>query len=254
MKKAFIFASMVTILCLWLLPGCVKSSPTSNETRPSIHVSTISPTSGNVIVNIDWVDFIRFNGITYLRTFQPHFGFSPYTEEELKYSDKIRFRVEGNVTEPGYKIKDGDAAYLDEGTPIYSIKGYSPDFRLVAKVGEELYLFEADTNPKAEKGEDLLDIRDKVETISINSPVDGRTTLAAITDEEVVSRLVDMVLEAPVDQTDRASGSDQIFIEFNLYDGTSVNRGFLSDTGNMERGIMLPDDFWEMAKPYILTK
>jgi heat shock protein HslJ len=198
------------------------------------------------IDKIDWVDFIKFNGITYLRTIQS----LPYSEEELEYFDEIRFRVEGNVDTPDYESKDGDAAYLDEGTQIYSISGYSPDFRLVAKMGTELLLFEADTNPNAETGSDLLDIGGKVEYIGINDPVDGKTELASITEPDLVSRLVEMVLEAAVDQTVRSSGT-QIFIEFHLRDGTKVNRSFWAGTGELHRGIMLPDDFWETIKPLI---
>ena len=206
--------------------------------------SSIGSTS---LTNIDWVDFIRFNGITYIRTVQ-HL---PYSEEELEYFDEVQFRVDINIDAPGYQIKDGDAAYLDEGTQIYSIKGYSPDFRLVAKTGTELHLFEADTNPKARTGTDLLDIEGKVEYIGINSPVDGITELASITEQDMVFRLVEMVLDSPVDQTSRIYGSQQLFIMFHLRDGTRVNRSFWSDTGKLQRGIMLPDDFWEMIKPYV---
>src|SRR4030042_1542039 len=99
--------------------------------------SSIGSTSST---HIDWVDFIRFNGITYIRTVQQ----LPYSEEELEYFDEVQFRVDVNIDALGYQIKDGDAAYLDEGTRIYSIKGYSPDFRLVAETGTELLLFEAD--------------------------------------------------------------------------------------------------------------
>jgi heat shock protein HslJ len=200
----------------------------------------------NRIDEIDWVDFIKFNGITYLRTIQS----LPYSEEELEYFDEIRFRVEGNVDTPDYESKDGDAAYLDEGTQIYSIRGYSPDFRLVAETGTGLLLFEADTNPNAETGADLLDIGEKVEYIGINDPVDGKTELASITEPDLVSSLVEMVLEAPVDQAAR-SGGNQVFIEFHLRDGTGVNRSFRPGTGELHRGIMLPDDFWETIKPLI---
>jgi heat shock protein HslJ len=202
---------------------------------------------GTVKYEIDWVDFIKFNGITYLRTFQ----LLPYSEEELEYFDEVQFRVDVNIDAPGYQIKDGDAAYLDKGTRIYSIKGYSPGFRLVAETGTELLLFEADTNPDAETGADLLDIGGKVEYISINSPIDGKTELASITEQDLVSSLVEMVLNVPVDQTDRTSGNQQLFIEFHLRDGTKVNRSFWSDTGILQRGILLPDDFWETIKPFV---
>jgi len=208
----------------------------------SCQSSTISTST-----NIDWVDFIRFNDITYIRTVQQ----LPYSEDELVYFDEVQFRVDANIDTLGYQIKDGDAAYLNEGTRIYSIEGYSPDFRLVAKTGMELLLFEADTNPNARTGTDLMDIEGKVEYIGINSPVDGITELASITEQDMVFSLVEMVLDSPVDQTSRIYGSQQLFIMFHLRDGTRVNRSFWSDTGKLQRGIMLPDDFWEMIKPFV---
>ena len=207
-----------------------------------------SQEKGEKLTTIDWVDFIKFNDITYLREFVP---LDSLAEEDLKYYDKIQFRLEGNVSEPGYQLKNGDAAYLDEGTQIYSIKGYSADFRLAAKVGAELYLFEADTNPNARTGTDLLDIGGKVEYIGINSRIDGKTELASIKEESLVSSLVEMVLNAPVDQTVRLWGEEQIFIVFYLSDGTEVNRSFWIDTGKLQRGILLPDEFGEIIKSFV---
>ncbi len=197
---------------------------------------------------IDWVDLIKFNGITYVRKFVP---LDSLAEDDFKYYDKTKFKLADNVKEPGYQVKDGDAAYLDEGTPVYSIKGYSPDFRLVAKVGAELYLFEADTNPDATKGADLLDIEGKVEYIGINSPIDGKTELASIKEESLVSSLVEMVLNAPVDQTVRSSGGSQLFIAFYLKDSTEVSRSFWPDSGVLSRGILLPDEFGRTIKSFI---
>ncbi len=223
----------ITILILLIVTSVVPQTGCSEK--------------GEVIHSIDWVDFIKFNNIMYLRTIQP----LPYSEEELEYFDEIHFRVEGNINTPGHQIKDGDAAYLDRGTQIYSISGYSPYFRLVAKVDAELYLFEADTNPDAKKGVDLLDIKDKVVYIGVNSPVDGKTELASITEQNLVSNLIEMVLEASVDQAIRLSGNQQVFIEFHLKDGTSVTRSFWSDTGELHRGIILPEEFSEIIKSFI---
>ena len=57
-----------------------------------------------------------------------------------------------------------------------------------------MILYEADTNPYAKKGADLLDISGKVEYIGVNSAIDGTTELASIRDEGQVSQLVDMIL------------------------------------------------------------
>jgi hypothetical protein len=200
------------------------------------------------IVEISWVDFIMFNGIMYERKFV---SLDSLAEEDLKYYDKTKYKLADNVNELGYQIKNGDAAYLDEGTPIYSIKEYSPEFRLVAKTGEELLLFEVDTNPNAKTGADLLDIGGNVEYIGINSSVDGITEIASITDEKLVSNLVEMVLNAPVDQDLLSSGGRKLFIVFYLSDGTFVKRSFHPDEGLLSRGILLPDEFWEIIRLFV---
>ena len=66
---------------------------------------------------------------------------------------------------------------MNPGTPIYAVKGYSPEFRLAALEDGTPRLFEADTHPKAERGEALLDIRGKVAAIDILSAKDARTVL-----------------------------------------------------------------------------
>ena len=200
------------------------------------------------LVLIEWVNLIKFNDITYVRKFVP---LDSLAEEDLKYYDKTKFKLADNVDDLNYRSQNGDAAYLDEGTQIYSIKAYSPDFRLVAKVGAELYLFEADTNPNATKGADLLDIEGKVEYIRINGGMDGKTELASIKEKTLVYSLVEMVLNAPVDQTVLSSGGSQLFIAFHLNDGTMVSRSFRPDSGVLSRGILLPDEFGRTIKSFI---
>ncbi len=199
----------------------------------------------SVVVMIDWVDFIKFNGITYLRT---TFQTNSIPAEDLSAYDKIQFKVADVVTDPGYQNKDGDAAYLEIGTPVYSIQGYSPEFRLVALRGQQQIIFEADTNLNAKIGADLLDIGGKVTSIRVNSNVDGTTELASITDAQQVSKLVQMVLEAPIDQTVHQNGAEQYFLDFHLWDSTVVHRSYWLDTGELSRGIFLPEEFGQAIR------
>jgi hypothetical protein len=210
----------------------------------------IGCTDGLSIVNIDWVDFIKFNDITYL---QEHQGFS-INENDLSSYGEIKYKVAGNVNNPNYRIKNGDAGYLEAGTPVYSLAGYAPDFRLVVKNNQELVVYEADTNPKALKGSDLLDIGGKVESISINSRIDGKTELASIKEKTRVNELVEMILEAPVDQDSSKTGSEQYFLEFHLGDGTTTKRSYWLDTGLLSRGIQLPEEFGTAIRSALANK
>ncbi len=191
---------------------------------------------------IDWVNFIRFGGITYLAS-------TLHARRPLQASDlgpqfaSVKFKLEGHVQDPHYQAQDGDAAFLDAGTRIYAVKGYKPTFRLTAYVNHNLLLFEADTNPKAKIGADLLDIGGKVNSIGVNSNQDGTTELAAIKNPKQVAQLVAMVLSAPVDQTRVSQGGPQYFLAFHLKDGTVVIRAYWLNSGELTRGILLPKAF-----------
>lgn len=106
----------------------------------------------------------------------------------------------------GGELQDGDAAYLEAGSPLYRVRGYRPIFRLAARQDGRLVLFEADTNPRARLGRDLLDLEGKVRRISVNSRADGTTELGAISDLKQVAGMVRMLLAGPVDQRIQPTG------------------------------------------------
>jgi hypothetical protein len=235
MKKLITITTLLLLVAISLMPqfGCGKLDN-------GIDLQTTPPAIVDPVDLIDWVDFIKFNNITYLRSGEVQTSF---IDEDLYYFDEVKFKVAGNVNDPNYRSKNGDAAFLEKGMDIYSLTGYSPDFRLIAETGAEMILYEADTNPRAKKGADLLDIGGKVKYIGINSGIDGTTELASINEEWLVLELVDMILEAPVDQDFQSSRGVQYFIAFYLNDGTVVKRSYFIGSGNLHRGIMLPDEF-----------
>ena len=201
-----------------------------------------SGVGGGTGVQIDWVDFIRFNGITYISD-------SQRIESALlgpKFA-RVKFELEGNVHDPNYHSKDGDAAFLKAGTDVYTVKGYRSTFRLAAYQNGNgpLVLFEADTNPMAKKGSDLVDLAGKVRYIGVNSAQDGTLQLGATKDPREVAALVNMVLAAPVNQQISGSDGTRYFIVFYLNDGTTLSRMFTLNTGELARGILLPKAFGE---------
>ena len=99
-------------------------------------------------------------------------------------------------------------------------------------------LYEADTNPFAKTGGDLLDIRDKVKAVHVLNDDDAMTILGTMDDEGTIERFVDLMLEAPVNQSSRDHDGPRYFLGFRLADGTSVVRSFWLETGELSRGIM----------------
>jgi hypothetical protein len=191
---------------------------------------------------IDWVNFVRFGGITYLASFN--------AGRELQPADlgpqfaAVRSRLEGNVHDASYQTQDGDAAFLDAGTPVYQVRGYAPTFRLAAHQDGKLTLFEADTNPHAKIGADLLDIGGKVQSIAVTDDTTSGSPLATITDAHQLTTLVTLLLAAPVDQSrPSADSGPRYWLTFNLTDGTQVGRVYLPDAHEVARGIIVPDAF-----------
>lgn len=78
---------------------------------------------------IDWVDFIQIGATQYLAGTG-----APPTIQEGDLGPvvaRVKFRVAGNICDPNYKPKDGDAAFLEPGTPIYRVNG-QPASKVVA--------------------------------------------------------------------------------------------------------------------------
>src|SRR3977135_45006 len=79
---------------------------------------------------IDWVNFIEVGSTQYVA--------GPQSAPILKESDlgpvyaHVKFKVSLNTWDPHYRLKDGDAAFLDVGTPIYQVNGHPSSNQLAA--------------------------------------------------------------------------------------------------------------------------
>lgn len=80
---------------------------------------------------------------------------------------------------------------------MYTVRGYSASFRLAARHDGKLRLYEADTNPKAKRGADLLDIGGKVKAIALLDRRDWQTVLSWLADRSRIDATVRLVLDAP---------------------------------------------------------
>ena len=185
---------------------------------------------------INWVPLIKFGSIKYVKLGKQAGPATPEGGADLRIEDlgpelyRIAFRGDGYAG-PNYRHQDGDATHLNPGTQVFVVKGYSPQFRLGTVEEGRAVLYEADTNPFAKTGANLLDIRGKVTTIDILNDDDALTVLATIDDERTVERFIEMVLGAPVDQGSNDYGGPRYFLGLRLEDGTSVVRAFWMETG-----------------------
>ncbi len=197
---------------------------------------------GQSHVHIDWVNFIRFGGITYLANYHPGRDLQP-ADLGAQFAT-VRASLADNVDDPNYQTRDGDASYLAVGAPVYRVQGYAPTFRLAAEQSGKFMLFEADTNPRAKTGADLLDIGGKVRSIDVfDNSGTATAPLATLANARLVVTLTAQLLAAPVDQTRMDASGPQYSLTFLLADGTDVVRSYFPKAREVERGILVPDAF-----------
>ncbi len=122
-----IIKSAVAILAFLCMAGCqLPGSTTCNTT-------------------IDWVDFIQVGSRQYVAGLE--------SSVVLQESDlgpiyaQVKFKVSGNVCDPNYRLKDGDAARLDPGTPIYQVNGHSPTQELAVRFNGQIVAYIAHAAP-----------------------------------------------------------------------------------------------------------
>ena len=93
--------------------------------------------------SIDWVNFIQVGSVQYVA--------GPASPTVIADSDlgqefaRVKFKVDGNVCDPNYRTKDGDAAFLEPGTPIYEVKGHVPAEQLAARMNGTILVYRAVT-------------------------------------------------------------------------------------------------------------
>lgn len=212
------------------------------------------------VTHADYVDFIKANGVTYIAgdyAGDERLGRS-LTDADLGAE---QFRVKQRLTEAGrpvgYLPVDGDAAFVAAGEPVYAVKGYATTFRLAARRDGRIATYEADSNPAAKSGRDLLDLDGKVRSLALVSQRDGRTVLGRMSDPARIRELVALVLAAPVDQSapHLRSGPPTAppgmptppivptqtgaVVAFELSDGTATRRSYDLVNGVLHRGIQV---------------
>ena len=254
MKRSFLIAAL---LCALLSTGCSPDAGAAPDATPSAApgaTSSAEPTESTRVLGaiVDWADTIKFDGITYLA--QDSGVGRPLQAQDLgpKFAE-LKHRLQANVNDPAYETRNGDAAFLEAGTPVYEVKGYDPSFRLAAyndiHEGNNPTLYEVMGNPRADESSDYLDIEAKVRYIGVISSRDGKTELAAIRDREEVRSVVDMIMEAPLEVSEPGSFGDEnakvYLLAFHLEDGTASVQTYYADEGKMYFGVTLPEEFPE---------
>jgi hypothetical protein len=92
--------------------------------------------------HIDWVNFVQVGSTHYVAGLAS----APDTLQEKDLGPiyaNVKFKVSDNVCDVSYRPKDGDAAFLEPGTPIYEVAGRPPAEQLAARFNGALVLYRA---------------------------------------------------------------------------------------------------------------
>lgn len=85
---------------------------------------------------IRWIDLVQVNGQMYHRD---------ETAQEIDVTDlgdkigEVNFTINDKVTNPDYRIRNGDASFLEEGTELFWVDAQGQT--VAARVGQKLYLY-----------------------------------------------------------------------------------------------------------------
>jgi len=194
-----------------------------------------SDTTGNAVV--DWIDLVRLGGRSY-----EHSRTSRLEPSALgNLVGWVCLTLADVVSNPSYRLVDGDAAFLPIGTELRTFEGADPDLRVAALVGGQVKVYEVSRVDGASTGGELIDLTSPITEIRVNPTFDGGP-LGTIVDVDVITSLVESLRVAPVaPEFDPGSESSQTYsVELVRADGTATARTFVVETAMMWPGIELP--------------
>jgi hypothetical protein len=164
---------------------------------------------------IEWGDMLKINDIKYQHDFldEP----DDIVVETGKKIGEVSYEMADDAC-TNHKMKNGDAAYLGEGTPIYEVKGYPTSLMIFA--GERIFL--VDENEKAKTVGEKYAIDGKVKNVVFLSTMDGALvhTFTKESKETFLKEWLSLELFDPMDlANENLSDRERVFIGIELENG-----------------------------------
>ena len=116
--------SLGVIAAVMLLGGCTFETEVLPRNSGTDTSSQDCPYGGSDSVIIEWVDFFKYRGVTYTNSYDLGRKIDP-NEVGSVYA-RVRCHLADQVTDPSYKSRSGDAAYLPVGKKMRRVKGHPP--------------------------------------------------------------------------------------------------------------------------------
>lgn len=229
--------SFILIFVSFLLVSCNKQSATPPSPSQSIDQTEGCP-NGEVI---EWVDVLMINDIKYEHHFPDASDeqSSIVIEKGEKLGD-VTFMMSENACSD-HVMKNGDAAYLPEGTSIYEVKGYPSSFIVTA--GDNVFV--VDENKIAKTAGELYPFDGLVKNIHFESTEDGSRlhTFSEESKKQFIEAWYPLVL-GDLDtlyKTSKFEG-ERVFIEMELTNGVSFRLLYWLDSNTFPRGAIGNDE------------
>lgn len=182
---------------------------------------------------IEWVDMVMIQDIKY------QYHYPDTAEGDISFEigrelGKVSYKMADNACSD-HKMKNGDAAFIKEGTPIYEIKGYPT--ALVVAANDKVYI--ADENMNAKTVGELYPMNDLVKNIYIESIDDGSRihTLTQPSKDKFLEAWYKLKLEdiQRLYKEGKMEGK-RIFIDIELNNGVSFRQLYWADTNTFHNG------------------
>lgn len=176
---------------------------------------------GNCYAEIEWVDFLMLDDIMY--TYNGDGTKEASAAQQGEKVGEVAYMLSDHAC-TDHVSKNGDAAFLPIGTPIYEMQGYRSSYRVIA----DGKMYEVSRNPHAKTLGDLWDIKGKITTVSLASGMDG-STIGDFTPEASAIVAKELLPLAYVGFDEIYKNNDPeygIFLRVHLKDGTSLGMVF----------------------------
>ena len=200
--------------------------------------------------SVSWVDVLHIEGRTYERVdvVAPHAS-SIDRAQLAELLGTIKCSTANDVQDPGYDLRDGEATFLEPGTPVHAIAGTDVGFRVAAVDGGEPVIYEH-RNLSGASGADLLPFpAEDVVAVTFLSDIDGRTVLGQLTEPDTVLAFVEDLQAAPIGDRPNLGEEPRVFVALEFADQPPATLVTYPAHGITTAGLRLPDAVLEQLPP-----
>jgi hypothetical protein len=144
----------VALACVGVALAACTMSPSERiggaaRARPALSRSVPSTTAcpaGRLLqrggrVEIEWVDFLQFDGRQYVAGLGPVVTIGPDQLGPVVTRVRCSLAASDDHRHVGIPLVDGSAAFLPAGSAVFEVRGYSPRCRLAGYVDGRLHVY-----------------------------------------------------------------------------------------------------------------